>query len=126
MIICCNLFCKQEGWHDTPLQKAYYILITTLTYIWPIIIIAVVYSMVCRRLWSAIPGDDGTSCTTPSKPDNVQSGSSDTTVRAYNGRVNKTMKTQLDSRRKVARMLIVVVIIYTVCYFPIRLLNLLR
>ncbi len=114
----------QEGWHESRWQKAYYIIITTLTYIWPLAVIAVAYALVCRRLWAGIPSDE----TSHDKPEDCASGSRDvnSNSRAQNGRVNKTMETQLDSRRKVARMLIVVVIIYAVCYFPIRLLNLLR
>ena len=39
---------------------------------------------------------------------------------------NASIEMQLRSRRKAAKMLVVVVIVFAVCYFPVHLVNILR
>lgn len=39
---------------------------------------------------------------------------------------NASTEMQLRSRRKAARMLVVVVIVFAVCYFPVHIINILR
>jgi hypocretin (orexin) receptor 2 len=43
-----------------------------------------------------------------------------------NTNANTTTEGQLRSRRKAAKMLVAVVIMFAVCYFPVHLLNILR
>ncbi|XP_071807929.1 orexin receptor type 2-like [Asterias amurensis] len=110
--------CVEKKWDKTEGRKAYYVVMLVFTYIIPLYIIGLAYMMVCVRLWSGIPSDE-TSCQ-GKKAGNNNSG------HAKGKRVmNKSTEAQLQSRRKVARMLIVVVVIFAVCYLPIRVLNVL-
>eukprot|EP00057_Strongylocentrotus_purpuratus_P032970 XP_789606.2 PREDICTED: orexin receptor type 2-like [Strongylocentrotus purpuratus] len=129
--------CYEAGWHNSFWQKLYYVNIVLLTYILPLCVITVAYSMVCIRLWSAIPGEE-TRRKKPNDSNNearhhsngksistgkgaTQGGSS-----TKSGQMKTSTETQVESRRKVARMLIVVALIFFTCYLPINVLNTIR
>ncbi|XP_041471029.1 orexin receptor type 2-like [Lytechinus variegatus] len=129
--------CYETGWHNSLWQKVYYVSIVLLTYILPLCVIVVTYSMVCIRLWSAIPTEE-TSRKKPTDSNNESrhqnSGKSNHTgngairggSRSRSGPVKTSTETQVESRRKVARMLIIVAFIFFICYLPINVLNTLR
>jgi len=78
------------------LQKriTFYILIVSLNVVLPLFITTVLYIIVCHKLWSReVPGE-GTS---------------------QNQRQAKAMKTA----KKVTRMMITVVVLYELCFFPV-------
>ncbi|XP_072015793.1 orexin receptor type 2-like [Amphiura filiformis] len=103
--------CYEAKWYGKEWQKLFYVFKSTVLYGMPLLVISVAYIMVCIRLWSGIPTEEG---------------SSTSTCRSDQKAISKTTAAQLQSRRNVARMLIVVVIIFAVCFFPLHLLNLLR
>ncbi|XP_032799788.2 orexin receptor type 1 isoform X2 [Daphnia magna] len=120
-----------------------------LLYALPLLFISVTYYQIVRVLWRsarlAITGGNRTA-------DNTDESANSTTVRLFpkqpssnhhhhhghhgtGGGGNKDMLTvnsnasielQLRSRRKAAKMLVVVVIVFAVCYFPVHLVSILR
>ncbi|KAK3092102.1 hypothetical protein FSP39_025173 [Pinctada imbricata] len=78
-------------------------------YIFPIALMAFTYTKIAIVLWTgAIPGAVET-----------------TQAPMMNSKVTKADE-QLESRRKAAKMLITVVVVFAMCYFPVHLLNVLR
>ena len=62
------------------------------------------------------------------KPDSShsQSNANDQSTTLFAGQINKNMAKKLLERRKVAKMLISVAIMFAICYLPIHLLNIAR
>ncbi|XP_077990878.1 orexin receptor type 2-like [Glandiceps talaboti] len=104
--------CYERDWYESIEQKFYHVALVMVIYVIPLVLVSVAYILVCKQLWSAIPG----SCETKDK----------TKVALNESSASKAAISQLKSRRKVAKMLIVVVIIFAVCYLPLHLLNILR
>ncbi|XP_071477338.1 orexin receptor type 2-like [Diadema antillarum] len=117
----------QMKWQGSMLQKVYYVGIVIFTYLAPLCIITVAYAKVCIRLWSAIPTEE-TSRTKPSESGGNQSANWAASEGGATkpGAVKTGTETQIASRRKVARMLIVVAFIFAVCYLPINVTNTIR
>ncbi|XP_070556255.1 orexin receptor type 2-like [Ptychodera flava] len=103
--------CFEIGWFGTLQQKIYHIALVMVIYLIPLILIGVAYIMVCLQLWASIPGFD--------ESKNQQHD-------ANGSGANRTTVSQLKSRRKVAKMLIIVVVLFAICYLPLHILNILR
>ncbi|XP_070556252.1 orexin/Hypocretin receptor type 1-like [Ptychodera flava] len=104
--------CYEKSWQGTVEQKVYHIILVCVGYVIPLSMVTVAYTLVCKQLWSSIPG------TFESRNDGKSTKENDV--------INKSTENQLLSRRKVAKMLIVVVIIFAICYLPLHVLNILR
>ncbi|XP_022089618.1 orexin receptor type 2-like isoform X2 [Acanthaster planci] len=112
--------CLDVKWQDSPWRTVYTVVTMLFTYLLPLCVIGVAYCMVCLRLWSGIPSDE-----TSHKPTNNNPSWNGKGKRAPRS-MNKSTEAQLESRRKVARMLIVVVVLFAVCYLPVRVINVLE
>lgn len=94
-------------------QTVYQIALIVLLYMLPMICIGVAYIHISLVLWKGgIPGE-GDSRSASAKP-------------MINNRGATVANEQLATRRKAAKMLITVVVVFAVCYFPVHLLNILR
>ncbi|XP_077864375.1 orexin receptor type 2-like [Saccoglossus kowalevskii] len=103
--------CYEKLWQETIQQKIYHVVLVCIIYIIPLSMVTVAYILVCKQLWAAIPGSER--CDRKSSP-------------TKNGVVNRPAENQILSRRKVAKMLIIVAVIFAVCYLPLHLLNIIR
>nr|XP_054771878.1 orexin receptor type 2-like [Lytechinus pictus] len=112
-----RMSCAENRWVGKVWEKLYHTAFFLAVYIVPLTVIGVAYTRVCRRLWSGIPTEEGCGA---SKPSFNQANVVSTTT------ISKSTEAQLKSRRKVASMLIVVVIAFAICFFPFQLLNVLK
>ncbi|XP_077991370.1 orexin receptor type 2-like [Glandiceps talaboti] len=103
--------CYERKWFGTIQQKIYHVALVLVIYVLPLCLIGVAYFLVCFQLWASIPGS-------------MESKGSYSS--ANGSAANRTTESQLKSRRNVAKMLIVVVILFAICYFPLHILNILR
>ncbi|XP_002733613.1 orexin/Hypocretin receptor type 1-like [Saccoglossus kowalevskii] len=104
--------CYEKVWFGTIQQKIYHVALVLVIYVIPLLLIGIAYLFICRQLWATIPG------TMPSGGGkHCHSNGSD---------MNRTTMSQLKSRRKVANMLIIVAILFALCYLPLHLLNIIR
>ncbi|XP_071477041.1 orexin receptor type 2-like [Diadema antillarum] len=108
--------CDEILWPQGVWEKMYHTAFFVVGYLLPLTVIGVAYIRVCRRLWSGIPTEEGCGATKPDLQNNVMTTKT----------ISKSTEAQLKSRRKVASMLIVVVVTFAVCFFPFQLLNLLK
>ncbi|NP_001161621.1 orexin receptor-like protein [Saccoglossus kowalevskii] len=106
--------CFERNWFGSIQQKVYHIALVLVIYVIPLVMIIIAYVFICRQLWAKIPGSYE-SCDSKK---NASNGNSHVSTKAS--------ESQLKSRRKVAKMLIIVVVIFTICYLPLHLLNILR
>ncbi|XP_077864376.1 LOW QUALITY PROTEIN: orexin receptor type 2-like [Saccoglossus kowalevskii] len=104
--------CYEKGWHGMVQQKIYHIFLICAIFIVPLMLVTVAYTLVCRQLWASIPGS--------------LESTDEKNAQAKDGGMNKSREGQIKSRRKVAKMMIVVVVIFAVCYLPLHILNVLR
>ncbi|PRD37052.1 UNVERIFIED_CONTAM: Orexin receptor type 2 [Trichonephila clavipes] len=105
--------------------RIYQLFLLLFLYVTPFLLMAVAYYQIAKVLWNKnIPGSSEMnhhpSRTTVSK----QNGKNGTTVRLLT--VNPSCEGQIQSRRKAAKMLIAVVVIFGLCYLPVHLINALR
>ncbi|RZF42089.1 hypothetical protein LSTR_LSTR006682 [Laodelphax striatellus] len=87
-----------------------------LLYTFPLLFMSIAYCQIVRVLW---------------RSDNIPGHSETVLVHSGNGTgkrmaANNSTECQLRSRRKAAKMLVAVVLMFAVCYFPVHLLNMLR
>ncbi|UYV76930.1 HCRTR2, partial [Cordylochernes scorpioides] len=101
-------------------SRNYQIFLVTVLFVLPFILMSVAYYQIARVLWNKnIPGASETS--TRFKRNCTMRG----TVK--NGSVNTpVVEPQIRSRRKAAKMLIAVVVMFGLCYVPVHLINTLR
>ncbi|GIY69827.1 orexin receptor type 2, partial [Caerostris darwini] len=105
--------------------KIYQLFLVLFLYVAPFLLMAVAYYQIAKVLWNKnIPGSSEMnhhpSRTTVSK----QNGKNGATVRLI--AANPSCEGQIQSRRKAAKMLIAVVVIFGLCYLPVHLINALR
>ena len=83
--------CKGEAWFNNNSRKIFHIFLFCILYAFPLMVMAVLYILICRKLW-------------PRKiPENL-SGKNRTVVEM--------------SKRKVVRLLIVIIVVFALCWFP--------
>lgn len=116
--------CKPT-WHYNH-QVAYQSFLILTLFILPLGLMAVAYARIAVCLWSAvIPSETSTvrhrtSTVTSSLATTVEE------LQVYSNSAHSERHGQVLSRRKVAKMLIAVVIMFGICYLPVHLLNILR
>ncbi|XP_051880804.1 orexin receptor type 2 [Pristis pectinata] len=117
-----------EHWKDEIYAKVYHICFFIVTYMAPLCLMILAYFQIFRKLWCRqIPGTFSVvqrnwkplalQCTT-------QRGKRDQSKSKTRG-VAAEIK-QIQARRKTARMLVVVLIFFALCYLPISVLNILK
>ncbi|XP_071836991.1 orexin/Hypocretin receptor type 1-like isoform X2 [Apostichopus japonicus] len=104
--------CKEKRWQNTVWQTIYYLFMTFINYVLPLTVIGVAYRNVCKTLWSGIPTEE--------------MSHAETQKLTKSSKEKSKTAAQIESRRKVARMLIVVVLIFAVCLLPFQIVNILR
>ncbi|XP_028843905.1 orexin receptor type 2 [Denticeps clupeoides] len=116
-----------EHWGDDVYPKVYHTCFFIFTYVAPLCLMVLAYIKICHKLWcQQIPGTSSgiqrkwksLQCTTqPSGP-----GAS---VKVRTCTMSAEIK-QLKARRKTARMLMVVLLVFALCYLPVSVLNILK
>ncbi|KAF7646741.1 hypothetical protein LDENG_00183310 [Lucifuga dentata] len=116
-----------ENWGAEIYPKIYHSCFFIATYFAPLCLMVLVYIQICHKLWcQQIPGNtsvlqrkwgfiQGSAHTTGSRE----------TTRVRSGTVCAEIK-QVRARRKTARMLIVVLLVFALCYLPISVLNIMK
>ncbi|KAL0964656.1 hypothetical protein UPYG_G00327120 [Umbra pygmaea] len=112
-----------EHWGADVYPKVYHICFFIVTYIAPLCLMVLAYIQICHKLWcKQIPGTSSvlqrTQCSAH------QPGARDTVLVRTNT-VSAEIK-QVRARRKTARMLIVVLFVFALCYLPISVLNIMK
>ncbi|XP_068624900.1 orexin/Hypocretin receptor type 1-like [Battus philenor] len=112
-------------WSDESDLK-WHIIKALFLYTFPLLLMMIAYCQIVRVLWRSdnIPGhtESHTLCSTPSGQNNWLANRRTTpSIHA-----NASTEGQLRSRRKAAKMLVAVVMMFAVCYFPVHLLSVLR
>ncbi|XP_053618099.1 orexin/Hypocretin receptor type 1-like isoform X2 [Plodia interpunctella] len=96
-------------------------------YTFPLLLMMIAYCQIVRVLWRSdnIPGhtESHKLCATPTGQNNWLAANRRTTPSIH---ANASTEGQLRSRRKAAKMLVAVVAMFAVCYFPVHLLSVLR
>ncbi|XP_063629110.1 orexin/Hypocretin receptor type 1-like [Cydia splendana] len=96
-------------------------------YTLPLFLMMIAYCQIVRVLWRSdnIPGHSESHqlCTTPTGQNNWLAAKRRTTPSIH---ANASTEGQLRSRRKAAKMLVAVVVMFAVCYFPVHLISVLR
>ncbi|XP_059055634.1 orexin/Hypocretin receptor type 1-like [Achroia grisella] len=97
-------------------------------YTFPLLLMMIAYCQIVRVLWRSdnIPGhaESHKLCTTPTTGQNNWLAANRRTTPSIHA--NASTEGQLRSRRKAAKMLVAVVVMFAVCYFPVHLLSVLR
>lgn len=106
---------------DTTIYQLFIILIL---YISPFILMSIAYYQIARVLWNKnIPGSTETTIR-HSRTINMKHIDKNGTTKFQS--INQNCEGQIRSRRKAAKMLIAVVVMFGLCYFPVHLINALR
>ncbi|XP_038218380.1 orexin receptor type 1-like [Zerene cesonia] len=94
-------------------------------YTFPLLLMMIAYCQIVRVLWRSdnIPGHTESHKLCPGGQNNWLAANRRTTPSIH---TNASTEGQLRSRRKAAKMLVAVVVMFAVCYFPVHLLSVLR
>ncbi|KAG2467105.1 orexin receptor type 2 [Polypterus senegalus] len=116
-----------EHWGDTVYPKVYHICFFIVTYLAPLCLMVLAYIQIFHKLWCRqIPG---TSSVIQKKWKPLQCSAQPPApgepLKVKTNAVAAEIK-QIRTRRKTARMLVVVLIVFAVCYLPISILNILK
>uniref|UniRef100_A0A4W4F0E4 G-protein coupled receptors family 1 profile domain-containing protein n=1 Tax=Electrophorus electricus TaxID=8005 RepID=A0A4W4F0E4_ELEEL len=114
-----NKTIRDEHWGDEIYPKVYHTCFFIVTYFAPLCLMVLAYIQICHKLWCQIPG---TSSVLQRKYLRCIPGES---VKVRKSTVSAQIK-QTRTRRKTARMLIVVLLFFTICYLPISVLNVMK
>ncbi|XP_034826219.1 orexin/Hypocretin receptor type 1-like [Maniola hyperantus] len=113
-------------WSDKSDLK-WHIIKALFLYTFPLLLMMIAYCQIVRVLWRSdnIPGhtESHKLCPPASGQNNWLAASRRTTPSIH---ANASTEGQLRSRRKAAKMLVAVVVMFAVCYFPVHLLSVLR
>ncbi|XP_060807180.1 orexin/Hypocretin receptor type 1 [Amyelois transitella] len=113
-------------WSDDSDLK-WHIIKAIFLYTFPLLLMMIAYCQIVRVLWRSdnIPGhtESHKLCATPTGQNNWLAVNRRTTPSIH---ANASTEGQLRSRRKAAKMLVAVVAMFAVCYFPVHLLSVLR
>nr|ALM88300.1 neuropeptide receptor A5 [Chilo suppressalis] len=113
-------------WSDDSDLK-WHIIKALFLYTFPLLLMMIAYCQIVRVLWRSdnIPGhtESHKLCTTPTGQNNWLAVNRRTAPSIH---ANASTEGQLRSRRKAAKMLVAVVAMFAVCYFPVHLLSVLR
>ncbi|KAG8199001.1 hypothetical protein JTE90_001800 [Oedothorax gibbosus] len=105
--------------------RCYQLFLLVSLYVAPFLLMAVAYYQIAKVLWNRnIPGSSETNHYQSRTTVTSSHRNGGTTCRLVT--VNPSCEGQIQSRRKAAKMLIAVVVIFGICYFPVHLINALR
>ncbi|XP_010887271.1 orexin receptor type 2 [Esox lucius] len=112
-----------EHWGADVYPKVYHICFFFATYFAPLFLMVLAYTQICHKLWcQQIPG---TSTALQRKQCAVYHPGPRDAVMVGRNVVSAEIK-QIRARRKTARMLIVVLFVFALCYLPISVLNIMK
>ncbi|KAI4894519.1 hypothetical protein NFI96_016921, partial [Prochilodus magdalenae] len=116
-----------EHWGDEIYPKVYHTCFFIVTYFAPLCLMVLAYIQICHKLWcQQIPG---TSSVLQRKWKSLQCSAQATgpgeSVKVRTSAVSAEIK-QVKARRKTARMLMVVLFVFALCYLPISVLNIMK
>ncbi|XP_067005308.1 orexin receptor type 2 [Anabrus simplex] len=111
---------------STDSERTFHIVKTIVLYTLPLLFMSVAYCQIVRVLWRSdnIPGHTETMRYQETSCNNLLNSNRRNTVNPANA--NITTEGQLRSRRKAAKMLVAVVVMFAICYLPVHLLSILR
>ncbi|KAH9636455.1 hypothetical protein HF086_002155 [Spodoptera exigua] len=116
-------------WSDESDLK-WHIIKALFLYTFPLFLMMIAYCQIVRVLWRSdnIPGhtESHTLCSTPQGHNNCKNWLAANRRTTPSIHTNASTEGQLRSRRKAAKMLVAVVVMFAVCYFPVHLLSVLR
>ncbi|XP_026728031.1 orexin receptor type 1-like [Trichoplusia ni] len=116
-------------WSDESDLK-WHIIKALFLYTFPLLLMMIAYCQIVRVLWRSdnIPGhtESHTLCSTPQGHNNCKNWLAANRRTTPSIHTNASTEGQLRSRRKAAKMLVAVVVMFAVCYFPVHLLSVLR
>ncbi|XP_056291929.1 orexin receptor type 2 [Pseudoliparis swirei] len=113
-----------EHWRAEIYPKVYHTCFFIATYFAPLCLMVLAYIQICHKLWcQQIPGS--TSVQRKWRPIQCSATASGEPVRVRTSTVCAEIK-QVRARRKTARMLIVVLFVFALCYLPISVLNVMK
>lgn len=104
-------------------QNIFDLLIFIILYILPMILIFYTYTRVVKVLWKL---DNSITWDETSTKTNKNGSNSNQTLACGSSKAKTKIILQLNSRRKAAKMLISVAVIFAICYLPNHLLNIIR
>ncbi|XP_049545190.1 neuropeptide SIFamide receptor-like isoform X3 [Anopheles darlingi] len=115
-----KLFTQCVATWDNETEKTFYIVKFVLLYTLPLLFMTIAYFQIVRVLWRSdtIPGHR--------ESRNQPCGTVHSTRTTLNCVGNTSTMGQLRARRKAAKMLVAVVIMFAGCYFPVHMLNVAR
>ncbi|KAF9797777.1 hypothetical protein SFRURICE_017972, partial [Spodoptera frugiperda] len=115
-------------WSDESDLK-WHIIKALFLYTFPLFLMMIAYCQIVRVLWRSdnIPGhtESHTLCSTPQGHNNCKNWLAANRRTTPSIHTNASTEGQLRSRRKAAKMLVAVVVMFAVCYFPVHLLSVL-
>ncbi|XP_017549538.2 orexin receptor type 2 [Pygocentrus nattereri] len=116
-----------EHWGDEIYPKVYHTCFFIVTYFAPLCLMVLAYIQICHKLWcQQIPG---TSSVLQRKWKSLQCSAQTAgpgeSVKVRTSAVTAEIK-QVKARRKTARMLMVVLFVFALCYLPISVLNIMK
>uniref|UniRef100_H3AVB4 Orexin receptor type 2 n=1 Tax=Latimeria chalumnae TaxID=7897 RepID=H3AVB4_LATCH len=115
-----------EQWGDEIYPKVYHICFFVVTYMAPLCLMFVAYFQIFRKLWCRqIPGTSS-ALARKWKPQPVQTSQSEGGTAALKTNAFAAEIKQMQIRRKTAKMLMVVLLVFALCYLPISVLNILK
>ncbi|KAM4692747.1 orexin receptor type 2 [Discoglossus pictus] len=117
-----------ERWEGEMYSKVYHICFFFITYMVPLCLMILAYLQIFRKLWCRqIPGTSSV-VQRKWKPLQCPIQSRNQGQQINKPRINAVAAElkQIRARRKTARMLMVVLLVFAICYFPISILNILK
>ncbi|KAJ2940899.1 hypothetical protein O0L34_g10160 [Tuta absoluta] len=122
-------FMQCESTWDDESDLKWHVIKALFLYTFPLLLMTIAYCQIVRVLWRSdnIPGhmESHTLCAS-SRQSNCKHGLSSNRRTVPSIHANASTEGQLRSRRKAAKMLVAVVIMFAVCYFPVHLMCVLR
>ncbi|XP_043573356.1 orexin receptor type 2-like [Chiloscyllium plagiosum] len=114
-----------EQWGDDVYPKVYHVCFCIVTYVAPLSLMFLAYFQIFRKLWcKQIPGTSSVPLACKWKPRSALCS-----THSQDGPSQRTFAAEIKQtrgRRKTARMLMVVLLVFALCYLPISILNILK
>ncbi|KAL6487589.1 hypothetical protein MHYP_G00042150 [Metynnis hypsauchen] len=116
-----------EHWGDEIYPKVYHTCFFIVTYFAPLCLMVLAYIQICHKLWcQQIPGTSSVlQRKWKSLQCSAQAAGPGESVKVRTSAVTAEIK-QVKARRKTARMLMVVLFVFALCYLPISVLNIMK
>ncbi|XP_067863045.1 orexin receptor type 2-like [Heptranchias perlo] len=116
-----------ERWGDDIYPKVYHVCFCIVTYMAPLCLMFLAYFQIFRKLWCRqIPGTSSATLACKWKPHSAHCSTHSQEGTAQRTNAFAAEIKQMRARRKTARMLMVVLLVFALCYLPISILNILK